>query len=55
MAGCFAGLILLYTLFAKVFPVVAIWEIEEAAHATAQPQVSTPVGAKDAPAVSGRQ
>jgi molybdopterin-containing oxidoreductase family membrane subunit len=30
-AACFAGLILLYTLFAKLFPVVAIWELKEEA------------------------
>ncbi len=30
-AACFAGMILLYTLFAKVFPVVAIWELREEA------------------------
>ncbi len=29
MAGCFAGFILLYTLFTKMFPIVSIWEIEE--------------------------
>jgi len=34
-AACFAGLILLYVLFTKVFPVVAIWEIEEEAHQAA--------------------
>jgi Ni/Fe-hydrogenase subunit HybB-like protein len=28
-AACFAGLILLYALFAKLFPVVAIWELKE--------------------------
>ncbi|HSR33521.1 MAG TPA: NrfD/PsrC family molybdoenzyme membrane anchor subunit [Anaerolineae bacterium] len=42
MAACFAGLLLLYTLFAKLFPVIAIWEIEEAAHAPAQTDVSIP-------------
>jgi Ni/Fe-hydrogenase subunit HybB-like protein len=31
-AACFASLILLYVLFTKFFPVVAIWEIEEEAH-----------------------
>ncbi len=30
-AACFAGIILLYTLFAKLFPVVAIWELQEEA------------------------
>ena len=30
-AACFAGFILLYTLFAKLFPVVAIWELKEEA------------------------
>ncbi|HEY4491344.1 MAG TPA: NrfD/PsrC family molybdoenzyme membrane anchor subunit [Acidobacteriota bacterium] len=29
MAGCFAGFLLLYTLFTKFFPIVSIWEIEE--------------------------
>jgi molybdopterin-containing oxidoreductase family membrane subunit len=30
-AACFAGIILLYTLFAKLFPVVSIWELQEEA------------------------
>jgi Ni/Fe-hydrogenase subunit HybB-like protein len=38
MAACFAGLILLYTLFAKLFPLVAIWELKEEAHA--QPETA---------------
>jgi Ni/Fe-hydrogenase subunit HybB-like protein len=29
MGGCFAGFLLLYTLFTKFFPIVSIWEIEE--------------------------
>jgi Ni/Fe-hydrogenase subunit HybB-like protein len=45
MAGCFAGLILLYTLFAKLFPVVAIWEVEEAGHAPAPVEAAAPVSA----------
>ena len=36
-AACFAGLILLYALFTRVFPVVAIWELE-GAHGSAQAQ-----------------
>jgi len=28
-AGCFAAFILLYVLFAKIFPIVSIWEIKE--------------------------
>jgi len=35
-AACFAGLALLYTLFAKLFPVVAIWELKGEAHAPAR-------------------
>jgi molybdopterin-containing oxidoreductase family membrane subunit len=42
MAACFAGLALLYTLFAKLFPVIAIWEIKEEAHEPAQTEVSIP-------------
>lgn len=42
MAASFAGITLLYTLFAKLFPVIAIWEIEEEAHAPAQTDVSIP-------------
>jgi molybdopterin-containing oxidoreductase family membrane subunit len=40
MAACFAALFLLYALFAKVFPVVAIWELKEGAHAPAEPDVA---------------
>jgi Ni/Fe-hydrogenase subunit HybB-like protein len=29
MAGCFAGFILLYVIFSKLFPIISIWEIEE--------------------------
>ena len=46
MAGCFAGLILLYTLFTKVFPVVAIWEVDETFHSPA------PAHAVDEPAAA---
>ena len=28
-AGCFAGFVLLYVLFAKLFPIVSVWEIRE--------------------------
>ena len=28
-AGCFAGFILLYVLFSKLFPIVSIWEVRE--------------------------
>ena len=28
-AGCFAGFILLYALFSKVFPIISVWEIRE--------------------------
>jgi Ni/Fe-hydrogenase subunit HybB-like protein len=28
-AGCFAGFILLYVLFSKLFPIVSVWEIRE--------------------------
>jgi Ni/Fe-hydrogenase subunit HybB-like protein len=44
-AACFAGLILLYTLFAKLFPVVAIWELEEEAHASSYAEQSKPAEA----------
>jgi Ni/Fe-hydrogenase subunit HybB-like protein len=39
-AACFAGLILLYTLFAKLFPVVAIWELKEEAPAPSHAEQS---------------
>jgi molybdopterin-containing oxidoreductase family membrane subunit len=29
MAGCFAGFILVYMLFTKLFPIISIWEIRE--------------------------
>ncbi len=28
-AGCFAGLILFYVLFSKLFPIISIWELQE--------------------------
>ena len=31
-AGCFAFFVLLYVLFTKLFPVVAVWEMHEARH-----------------------
>jgi molybdopterin-containing oxidoreductase family membrane subunit len=31
-AGTFAGMVLLYLLFAKLFPVIAIWEYDDVAH-----------------------
>jgi Ni/Fe-hydrogenase subunit HybB-like protein len=37
-AACFAGFILLYVLFIKVFPVVSIWELEEEAPAPSHAQ-----------------
>jgi molybdopterin-containing oxidoreductase family membrane subunit len=44
-AACFAGLILLYALFAKLFPVVAIWELEEDAPALSHAEQSKPAEA----------
>jgi molybdopterin-containing oxidoreductase family membrane subunit len=41
-AACFAGLLLLYTLFAKLFPVVAIWELKEEAPAPSHAEQSKP-------------
>lgn len=35
-AACFAGFILFYVLFSKLFPVVSIWELEEEVHAPAE-------------------
>jgi hypothetical protein len=29
MAACFAGMALLYMIFAKLFPILPIWEIKE--------------------------
>ena len=48
MAGCFAGFILLYMGFTKLFPIVSIWELEEAApavseHASVQRPVAEPI------------
>jgi molybdopterin-containing oxidoreductase family membrane subunit len=39
-AACFASLILLYVLFTKVFPVVAMWEVDEQAHEPAHAPVA---------------
>jgi molybdopterin-containing oxidoreductase family membrane subunit len=44
-AACFAGLILLYALFAKLFPVVAIWELKEEAPAPSHTEQSKPAEA----------
>ena len=42
MAGCFAAFALLYMGFTKLFPVIAIWELEQDAHAAA-PVTADPV------------
>ena len=36
MAGCFAAFILLYMLFARVFPIVSIWEMNEGVNESVQ-------------------
>lgn len=47
MAGCFAGFILLYMGFTKLFPIVSVWELEEEAvvpeRAPAHPAVAEPI------------
>ena len=48
-AACFAGLILLYTLFAKLFPVVAIWELEEEAETPVPSPAQEPKAAEASP------
>ena len=40
-AGAFAGFILLYMIFAKIFPIVSIWEVQEQEHPA--PVSSSPV------------
>jgi Ni/Fe-hydrogenase subunit HybB-like protein len=38
MAGAYAGFFLLYLLFSRVFPIISVWEVEEAEqHAAAEP------------------
>jgi molybdopterin-containing oxidoreductase family membrane subunit len=54
MAGCAAMLILLYMVFAKVFPIISVWEVREgrergAAQATARIAAYQPVGPRTSP------
>ena len=39
-AGSFAAFGLIFAVFSKLFPMVAIWEIREGAHATSAPQAA---------------
>ncbi|MBI4285133.1 MAG: polysulfide reductase NrfD [Chloroflexi bacterium] len=40
-AGAFAGFILIFAIFAKLVPLISIWEVAEGARETPQPRVAT--------------
>jgi len=49
-AGGFAGFMLLYTLFSRLFPIVSIWEVAEEESETAGPETEKPKGRLARPA-----
>jgi Ni/Fe-hydrogenase subunit HybB-like protein len=47
--GCLAVFVLLYVLFARIFPIISIWEVREGEEAVHAPPVEEPVGADTVP------
>jgi molybdopterin-containing oxidoreductase family membrane subunit len=46
--GSLAVFMLMYVLFARLFPIISIWEVREAAHAEEEPATAEPAAVEPA-------